>query len=584
MATGKNKEAARQKAITAARLALGNAVMETRKKIYSNKVLDDWLPYPLYRVDADNRKVILANAIEISITRSGKIHRKALRPDVNRALLDAPMDQMPRLWAAKLNDNYRKQRNAAIDLCQPCPKGWGEVRRAAKRLVKLDATAQWNCICWLDLRYPFSSAWLAGIRKIDAIGRLFKADVGRLIESLPGPAMIKNSFYWLRPVKTLDPVLWNRLVSLLPLYAHLKRENKRLATPYMFDNCWNWLTNVSWIKRPEVATVEPQKAISTWRASLLNEGLTPGGWRWMTRLPPPQLMALLKAHRDKIQLINLIVRRQLPAHVRVNFWINDWNRISADPESAPAVVALFEAVIHHRYDHRKSFGTGKNRKVKEQECWEQIRDVLDYLQYDQRNTAHLPDPEILTQLGLDWPNPGYATEGATLQVPKGVSFDWFVRRSKEWHTKMAHVWEARNDIWIAVRAFEDRNQVEAARLRKQAMERKEWDSLVGETTINGYDIIPLRTGLSLVEEGAAMRHCVAGYVDLCVHDGSRIFSMMRDGKRLATLEIGPQGRSYGVLQVRGKCNASVSNEIRATATEVANLYSDLVRQSEKKAA
>jgi hypothetical protein len=48
--------------------------------------------------------------------------------------------------------------------------------------------------------------------------------------------------------------------------------------------------------------------------------------------------------------------------------------------------------------------------------------------------------------------------------------------------------------------------------------------------------IALQTGKALQAEGAAMHHCVASYWGDVV-DGSRIYSILENGSRVATLEL-----------------------------------------------
>ena len=52
----------------------------------------------------------------------------------------------------------------------------------------------------------------------------------------------------------------------------------------------------------------------------------------------------------------------------------------------------------------------------------------------------------------------------------------------------------------------------------------------------GLSFVALQTGKALRAEGAAMHHCVASYWDDVI-DGSRIYSILENGSRVATLEL-----------------------------------------------
>jgi len=53
----------------------------------------------------------------------------------------------------------------------------------------------------------------------------------------------------------------------------------------------------------------------------------------------------------------------------------------------------------------------------------------------------------------------------------------------------------------------------------------------------GLRFVALQTGKALHEEGAAMHHCVASYWQNVVNGGSRIYSILANGNRVATLEL-----------------------------------------------
>jgi hypothetical protein len=83
------------------------------------------------------------------------------------------------------------------------------------------------------------------------------------------------------------------------------------------------------------------------------------------------------------------------------------------------------------------------------------------------------------------------------------------------------------------------------------------------TSIAGFEIIPLRSGEELFAEGALMHHCVSSYSGAVVTGQSRIFSVRKDGSRVATFELARlAGKKYGLTQLKGPCNAAPAAGVR----------------------
>ena len=113
--------------------------------------------------------------------------------------------------------------------------------------------------------------------------------------------------------------------------------------------------------------------------------------------------------------------------------------------------------------------------------------------------------------------------------------------------------------------------------------KMEWDEVIdygdlpGSATIEGYEMVALQTGAALHAEGADLHHCVASYAGNVIRGFSRIFSVRRDGRRVATFEISKsgfllasgeflqlpsaKGPLYKLIQLKGPYNAEVPQEI-----------------------
>jgi len=80
--------------------------------------------------------------------------------------------------------------------------------------------------------------------------------------------------------------------------------------------------------------------------------------------------------------------------------------------------------------------------------------------------------------------------------------------------------------------------------------------------LNGYDFVPLTTVNAICEEAAAMSNCLRTYGRSLAHNHCRLFSMRKDGRRVATLSVA--ARSYdplpNIVQLSGPRNARVSKD------------------------
>jgi hypothetical protein len=82
----------------------------------------------------------------------------------------------------------------------------------------------------------------------------------------------------------------------------------------------------------------------------------------------------------------------------------------------------------------------------------------------------------------------------------------------------------------------------------------------------GCEIVALRSGAELHEEGRKMRHCVASYMRQVIRGTSRIYSIRQGDRRLATLEVGRAKRTWTELQLKGPCNAEAVPAARLAAS------------------
>ncbi|XUM23145.1 PcfJ domain-containing protein [Bradyrhizobium oligotrophicum S58] len=81
--------------------------------------------------------------------------------------------------------------------------------------------------------------------------------------------------------------------------------------------------------------------------------------------------------------------------------------------------------------------------------------------------------------------------------------------------------------------------------------------------VGEYEFRPLDEISDITEEGAAMRNCVRSYGDRIAHNRSRLWSVRREGHRVATLEVGVSFDDplLNIIQLEGPGNTAVPREL-----------------------
>lgn len=141
------------------------------------------------------------------------------------------------------------------------------------------------------------------------------------------------------------------------------------------------------------------------------------------------------------------------------------------------------------------------------------------------------------------------------QVLGGATVTWhsLCRRSTDWHRAVLVRIEPARDV--------------------------HWQALLPVYAAGDYLAVELDTGSLLAEEGLEQRHCVGNYANACASGSCRVFSLRRQGKRTATLELRRERDGTWVLaQLRGKANSVIRDEqLLAAAAQVAAAYAHRAR-------
>jgi hypothetical protein len=72
--------------------------------------------------------------------------------------------------------------------------------------------------------------------------------------------------------------------------------------------------------------------------------------------------------------------------------------------------------------------------------------------------------------------------------------------------------------------------------------------------------VSLNDSDALWEEGKMMGHCVGGFDERCYHNYSRIYSILRDGERAATLELRYDNGKLTIGQLYGQRNSAIKDK------------------------
>jgi PcfJ-like protein len=80
-------------------------------------------------------------------------------------------------------------------------------------------------------------------------------------------------------------------------------------------------------------------------------------------------------------------------------------------------------------------------------------------------------------------------------------------------------------------------------------------------TTGNYEIVPITNNADLYREGNAMHHCVGTYGESVREGRCYIYSLRKDGARVATIELFQFDGRVDLGQIRGPCNSSVPREI-----------------------
>lgn len=152
------------------------------------------------------------------------------------------------------------------------------------------------------------------------------------------------------------------------------------------------------------------------------------------------------------------------------------------------------------------------------------------------------------------------------QAISSTTWNSLFRRSNDWHTQMRRG----RSQFLTLRQLQKKRE-------ESGTPPESWESLIPQTTTGGYTIVPLTDENQLIQESLDMDHCVYRYTARC-RAGMRIFSIQREGKKIATSAIALEHDEWRIIQTRGAENSfAIPEQVKTAMEEIAARYTEASR-------
>ena len=271
----------------------------------------------------------------------------------------------------------------------------------------------------------------------------------------------------------------------------------------------------------------PGEIVSLVRTDLTQRGLEPRAWKTFSQTPAPLMRALARnwgRTRTAATFLNAMARSQArpaPGLIRNLEFLKIWDSMQKDAE-IPLGLLFRESQRRLREDP-------ENRD--QRELVQEIHQAWDYCR-----AMNLRNRRVESR-----------------------TFAGLMKRSREWHQQVT--WEKLKDEWA--RTVEQQQGLHHA-----------WNSRISTPMVfEDLTVVHLGSQHDLFIESRDMRHCIHSYTDRCLSGYSRIFSVSREGRKVATGEITREGNSWKPTQTRGVMNGEPPPEAHLVMDMVAIRYS-----------
>jgi hypothetical protein len=318
---------------------------------------------------------------------------------------------------------------------------------------------------------------------------------------------------------------YNAVLAQAPTYRRIEADNPNLV----------WLYNVLRAGGFRPGGRDPVPAMKAW---LLERGAAgEAGWR---------LLANGK-EQDFRHIIDFIDQdgETAGAYEYLPKWLRLLGKLRRGRAVPRPLTGMFE---HDTYDGLR---TGEGDRVRFRSVWLQpgtLRAILDEGERRLANASHKRFIEEDVVDALTW-----------LEAEQPVLAKNQLRQAWKYLAGRAASWRVEREAY-------------------DTLEELTWDSLLPETTIGPWRMVPLTDAWQLRREALTQRHCADGLLEECLNGTNRLFSVRNaQGKSLATIGIERAGAEWKVFGFRGFANREVPDALRGLDREVLRRYADLWR-------
>ena len=287
--------------------------------------------------------------------------------------------------------------------------------------------------------------------------------------------------------------------------------------------------------RPTQEIKHPGQLITLAKENTQEHGIDPKHWKFISKISAETMRELTSEEKNPSVSATLL---------------NAMGTVKAVPplQTLQSILLL----MWNQAEDSKKYGTitqiqrQNNSRVLELICKESSR-------YPQDN----PEQKSITAKIHDLLD--YAKAMAVENRPvNSKTYRGLVKKSTAWHHNMSAGPTRRQ--WIET-------------LSRQQNMYQAWASAISAPFEDGeYTVRPLSNEKDLYVESLWMKHCVMGYGEQCSENKSRIFSVEKNGKKLATAEIQIQNHQWKQTQTRGPHNNYSQGEILDVIDRTAKAY------------
>ncbi len=263
------------------------------------------------------------------------------------------------------------------------------------------------------------------------------------------------------------------------------------------------------------------------RACFLSAGMSPQGWRFLIKQDNAALRALLQFFPPSARILRAFAEF-------INLLASALQHEALRPERCQAALRGVERILDRT--------RGRPGPLREENARAFLRAIM-RARLSSQDEANLPhDAQDISDFVY-----------SHAAVLKGVTWRSLCRRSDAWHRALLVSVDPEKDV--------------------------RWPALLPRYAAGPFLAVELDTGSLLADEGLEQRHCVGTYVNACASGATRVFSLRRNGKRTATIELQRnRDGSWRMVQIRGKANSVVQDAAALQAAEqVAQAYTEAAR-------